>query len=685
MDKPFKLVSDFAPTGDQPEAIRALCNGLDAAERYQTLEGVTGSGKTFTVANVAEHWGRPVLVVSHNKTLAAQLYGELKAFFPQNAVEYFVSYYDYYQPEAYIPQTDTFIEKDASINEEIERLRLSATNSLLSRKDVIIVASVSCIYGLGSPEDYRAMVVEVARGEERNRDELLSRLVDIQYSRNDVAQTPGTFRVRGDTLDVFPSYAPTGVRVEFFGDTIDRICRIDALTAEVTDELEATVISPARHFVMPYRKIETALGAIEKEMEERVAYFEREGKLLEAQRIKMRTRYDLEMLRELGYCSGIENYSRHLSGRTAGERPATLLDYLPDEFLTIIDESHVTVPQLRGMYNGDRARKETLVAHGFRLPSALDNRPLRFEEFQAHTGHTLFTSATPGPYELEVSGPPVRQVIRPTGIIDPPVEVRPLEHQVENLMEEVRQRAERGERTLVSTLTKRTAEDLSEYLQGVGLRVKYLHSDIDAIARVELLRGLRKADFDCLVGINLLREGLDLPEVSLVAILDADKEGFLRSDTALVQTAGRAARHVEGRVILYADCVTDSMRRMIDVTEARREVQLEYNREHAITPKSISKSIQEGLAWERDARETEKAVVREGGEDYDVHEVIQELEKEMLEAAEVLEFERAAMLRDQVVELQRGIGEAEAVPVRGQRKRRKKPLRYPTRGKKGRT
>ena len=648
---PFQLAAPYEPTGDQPEAIEALSRGLEEGKRFQTLEGVTGSGKTFTVANVIARYGRPALVISHNKTLAAQLYAELKGFFPGNAVEYFVSYYDYYQPEAYIPQTDTFIEKDASINAEIERLRLAATDALMNREDVVIVASVSCIYGLGSPEDYREMLVSLHKGDIIERDVVLKRLVDIQYSRNDIESAPGTFRARGDTVDVFPSYSKKGLRIDFFDETVERIRRIDPLTGRTEAELNSAIISPAKHFVMPYTKIEGAIARIREELEERVRWFEQNNKLLEAQRIRMRTEYDIEMLQELGYCSGIENYSRHLSGRAEGERPATLLDFFQDTFLTILDESHVTVPQLRGMYNGDRARKETLVAHGFRLPSALDNRPMKYDEFFRAIGSAIFTTATPGPFEIENGGPPVQQVIRPTGILDPPVEVRPLTGQIDDLIEEVRQRAERKERVLVTTLTKKTAEDLSEYLHSLGLRVKYLHSEIDAIERVELLRGLRKADFDCLVGINLLREGLDLPEVSLVAILDADKEGFLRSETSLIQTAGRAARHVNGVVIMYADHITDSMRRMIEVTAARREKQLAYNREHNITPRSIVKGIQESLSDEHKAREVEEMIVRETGEPYNVHEVIVELEREMLEAAEALEYERAAILRDQIREL----------------------------------
>jgi len=654
----FQLVSPFQPTGDQPAAIAALSQGLARGERFQTLEGVTGSGKTFTMANVIARFGRPVLVLSHNKTLAAQLFGELKEFFPHNAVEYFVSYYDYYQPEAYIPQTDTYIEKDAAINQEIERLRLSATNSLLSRRDVAIVASVSCIYGLGSPEDYAGMLVRVRQGARLERDEALRRLVDIQYRRNDYEPEPGTFRVRGDTVDVFPSYAQRGVRIAFCGDEVEGLWQIEPLTGEPRSALDEALISPAKHFVMPQEKLEPAIERILLELAERVAWFEQRAQLLEAQRLKQRTLYDVEMMREIGYCAGIENYSRHLSGRAAGEPPATLLNYFPGEFLTIVDESHVTIPQLRGMFNGDQARKRTLVAHGFRLPSALDNRPLNFDEFLRAVGPLVFTTATPGPYELKVSPPPVPQLIRPTGLVDPPVEVRPLARQIDDLMEEVRAAAERGDRVLVTTLTKRTAEDLAQYLRDAGLRVEHLHSDIDAIERVDILRRLRTGAFDCLVGINLLREGLDLPEVALVAILDADKEGFLRSETALIQVAGRTARHVQGKVILYADVMTDSMQRMLAVTAERRGRQLAYNRRHGITPQSIRKSIRVGLVTGDESRAIERRVVREAGEDYDVHRVIQELEAEMLDAARGLEFERAAMLRDELRELRNSAGVA---------------------------
>jgi excinuclease ABC subunit B len=655
MSSPFLLQAGFEPTGDQPEAITALCNGLESGAPYQILEGVTGSGKTFTMANVIQKCGMPTIVISHNKTLAAQLFGELKAFFPNNAVEYFVSYYDYYQPEAYIPQTDTHIEKDASINEEIERLRLSATNSLLSRDDVIIVASVSCIYGLGSPEDYTDMLVKVAVGDSVDRDAMLRGLVDIQYSRNDYEPEPGTFRVRGDTVDIFPSYSTTGLRVEFFGEDVETIQEIDPMTGKVTRQLERVAVSPAKHFVMPHEKIEGAIERIAAEVEDRVKWFEAHGKLIEAQRVRQRTLFDIEMMKELGYCSGIENYSRHLSGRGEGEPPATLLNYFSGEFLTIIDESHATIPQLRAMYNGDQSRKQTLVDHGFRLPSAKDNRPLSFDEFLKTVGPVIFATATPSAFELQVAPDPIRQVIRPTGLVDPPVEVRPLGNQIDDLMEEVRAHAERKERVLVTTLTKRTAEDLSDYLRESGLRVEYLHSDIDAIERVEVLKRLRLGDFDCLVGINLLREGLDLPEVALVAILDADKEGFLRSETALIQTAGRTARHVDGKVILYADTITDSMRRMMALTESRRERQMAYNTEHGITPTTVIRAIDEGLRTVYDTTEIERSVVREAGEEYDVHLAVQEIEREMLEAAQSLEFERAAQLRDEMLELKKSL------------------------------
>jgi excinuclease ABC subunit B len=675
----FKLNAPYTPTGDQPEAIDSLCRGLTTGSRFQILEGVTGSGKTFTMANVIARHGRPTLVISHNKTLAAQLYAELKGFFPDNAVEYFVSYYDYYQPEAYIPQTDTYIEKDASINKEIERLRLSATNSLLSREDVIIVASVSCIYGLGSPEDYREMVVSLRVGETADRDELLKKLVDIQYTRNDYAPEPGTFRVRGDTVDVFPSYSQKGVRLVFFGDMLEQAQGLDGVSGHVEGPLDRVLISPATHFVMPHAKVGEAIGAIVAEMEDRIHWFESHGKLLEAQRIKMRTMYDMEMLKEIGYCSGIENYSRHLGGRPAGSQPATLLSYFSGEFLTVIDESHVTIPQVRGMFNGDQARKGVLIEHGFRLPSAKDNRPLNFDEFLTTVGQVIFTTATPGPYERQISPPPVPQLIRPTGLVDPLIVVRPLENQIDDVMEEIRAHAERRERVLVTTLTKRTAEDLAEYLRSVGLKARYLHADIQTIERVEILRSLRKADFDCLIGINLLREGLDLPEVALVAILDADKEGFLRSETSLIQTAGRAARHLNGKVILYADHVTDSMRRMIDVTGQRREKQLAYNRRHHITPTSIQKSIQESLVIEYKGHEIDNRVAKESGADYDVHATLREMEAEMLEAAEALEFERAAMLRDQIQELRVAAGLPGDSPAKAGKPEKSVGLKYPRR------
>ena len=649
----FKINSKFNPTGDQPKAIEALLKGLNRQQKFQTLEGVTGSGKTFTMANTIARYGRPALVLCHNKTLAAQLYAELKDFFPNNAVEYFISYYDYYQPEAYIPQTDTFIEKDASINTEIERLRLAATDALLNREDVIIVASVSCIYGLGSPEDYKKMVLLVKQGEAIDREQILEKLIEIQYERNDYEPAPGRFRVRGDTLDIFPSYAKEyAIRIEFFGPEIDAIKRIDPLTGTTFEILSHIMVSPARHFVMPQNKIDAALESINQEKIEQIAHFEKENRLIEAQRIKMRTEYDLEMLREIGFCGGIENYSRQLSGRNAGDRPECLIDYFPSDFITIIDESHVTLPQVRGMYNGDRARKLTLVDHGFRLPSALDNRPMNFDEFIDITNQIIFLSATPGTYELEQGGTPIQQIIRPTGIIDPPVEIRPLKNQIDDLIEEIRQRAERNERALVTTLTKKISEDLTTYLINIGLKVQYIHSDIDAIERVDILRALRNGEVDCIIGINLLREGLDLPEVTLVAILDADKEGFLRSESALIQTAGRAARHIEGRVILYADKITDSMQRMLTKCDARREKQQIYNLENKIIPKAIQREVQESLKTiYATADETVENVVAEEGVDYNINETILHLEKEMLEAAEKLEFERAAALRDKLKKL----------------------------------
>jgi excinuclease ABC subunit B len=682
----YQLQSLYAPAGDQPQAIEALERGLQAGQRFQTLEGVTGSGKTFTMAHLIARARRPALVISHNKTLAAQLYAELKEYFPHDSVEYFVSYYDYYQPEAYIPQTDTFIEKDASINKEIERLRLSATNALLSRSQVIIVASVSCIYGLGSPADYREMGVELKVGGRANRDVVLARLVEIQYTRNEYTGEPGTFRVRGDIVEIYPSYSTQGYRVGFCGDEIESLRVIDPVTRNILDRLETLLISPATHFVMPRDKISACVPGILVEMEEQIRQFEQRNLWIEAQRIKMRTLYDVEMLQELGYCSGIENYSRHLSGRPPGSPPATLLDYFSGEFLTLIDESHVTLPQIRGMFNGDQARKRVLVEHGFRLPSALDNRPLGFDEFLARVGPMIFVSATPGPYERQLVPEPVRQVIRPTGLVDPEVDIRPLIGQIDDVIHEITECAARGQRVLVTTLTKKTAEDLAEYLRTAGLRARYLHSDIDAIERVEILRSLRKADFDCLIGINLLREGLDLPEVARVLILDADKEGFLRSETALIQTAGRAARHIEGRVVMYADHVTDSMRRMMAVTTERRELQLAYNREHQITPRSIVKAIQHSLVTRDEAHSVESSIVRESGQEEDVFDVIQDLEREMLAAAEALEFERATVLRDQIRKLKGempdGTGKAVAPKAKGiPGQPPGKSFRYPSAGR----
>jgi excinuclease ABC subunit B len=651
----FELVSKFQATGDQPQAIKALADGLAAGKKRLILEGVTGSGKTFTMANLIKKWGRPTLVISHNKTLAAQLFSELKGFFPNNAVEYFISYYDYYQPEAYIPQTDTYIEKDASVNDEIERYRLGATNALIGRRDVVIVASVSCIYGLGSPEYYKEMLIELRRGVAMPREQLLAELVAVQYQRNDYEPAPGNFRVRGDTVDIFPSYDTNGIRVEFFGDEIDRVCELDPVTGKPGKEMTYAVVSPAKHFVMPKDAVGNALVRISAELDAQLKYFESKGKLVEAQRLKQRTEYDMEMLKTLGYCNGIENYSRHLAGRGPGEPPDCLIDYFDGEFLTIIDESHATLPQLRAMYNGDQARKHTLVDNGFRLPSALDNRPLNFDEFMAKVGPIVFASATPGPFERQVAEVTAEQVIRPTGLLDPPIEVRPLENQIDDLMEEIKKTAAKGDRVLVTTLTKRSAEDLTSYLHETGLRVEYLHSGIDAIERVEILARLRKGDFDCLIGINLLREGLDLPEVALVAVLDADKEGFLRSCTSLIQTAGRTARHLSGHVILYADHVTDAMREMIDITKARRAKQEAYNAEHHITPTSVKRALNDNLALYDSARRVESGGLQcaESPEKYDIHKAIGELETEMLQAADALEFERAALLRDQIRDLKK--------------------------------
>ncbi len=647
--------------GDQPQAIELLVDGLRKGYQHQTLLGATGTGKTYTIAKVVEHVQRPTLVMAHNKTLAAQLYSEFRDFFPHNAVEYFVSYYDYYQPEAYLPRTDTYIEKDADINEEINKLRLAATEALLTRRDVIIVASVSAIYGLGSPEDYGRDIVELRLGESRRRASVLRHLVAIYYDRNDVAFKRGTFRVRGDTVDVFPAYRDTAMRVEFWGDTVERITEIDPLTGEILEERQAVQIYPAKHFVTRAEVVTEAIQAIEAELEERLAELRAQEKLLEAQRLEQRTLYDMEMLREIGYCSGIENYSRHLGQRKVGEPPWTLVDYFPDDFLLVIDESHMTVPQIRGMYNGDRSRKEVLVEFGFRLPSALDNRPLQFHEFEERISQAIYTSATPGPYEHQMSKQIVDQIIRPTGLVDPEVILKPTKGQIDDLVGQIRRRVERGERALVTTLTKRMAEDLADYLSELGTKVHYLHSEIDTLERVEILRDLRLGVYDVVVGINLLREGLDLPEVSLVAILDADKEGFLRSDTALIQTIGRAARHVNGQVLMYADKVTDSMQRAIDETNRRRAVQQKYNEEHGIEPESIVKEV-------RDLTDRVRAVAEDRVEyrvaqlpKAEVTYLIGELETQMKQAASNLEFEKAALLRDQIFELRKQL-EDEDVP-----------------------
>ena len=652
----FKLKSDYSPQGDQPTAVRALVDSLNAGNRYQTLLGVTGSGKTFSMANVIQEVQRPALIISHNKTLAAQLYSEFKAFFPENAVEYFVSYYDYYQPEAYIPTTDTYIEKDSSINEEIERLRIAASSSLISREDVIVIASVSCIYGLGSPEDFKDMMLPLEAGMELSRDAFLENLVTILYDRNDVDFKRGTFRVRGDVVDVYPAYMESAIRLEFWGDELESIRELDPLTGNTGEVLDMFNLYPATQYVTPKDKIESAIGAIRNELEEQVAYFEKENKLIEAQRIKMRTEYDIELLQEMGFCTGIENYSRYLSGRNPGDRPFCLIDFFPDNFMVFIDESHVTLPQVRAMYNGDRARKERLVEYGFRLPSALDNRPQKLEEFEEISGQTVYVSATPADHEINVSKVVAEQVIRPTGLVDPELEIRPIKGQVEDVIGEVRKAVAENERTLITTLTKRMSEDLADFVREAGLKVEYLHSDIDAIERVEILRRLRKGDFEVLIGVNLLREGLDLPEVALVAILDADKEGFLRSATSLIQTAGRAARHEKGRVLLYADVITGSIQKTLETTGYRREKQLAYNKEHGITPKGVKRGIDESLhapGKPYDEPDTHDLIAAEGS-DRDVAEVIAEMEEEMLEAARELQFEKAAMIRDQIETLQSG-------------------------------
>jgi len=735
---PFQLESNYRPRGDQGQAIAKLIKSVEACNRHQTLLGVTGSGKTFSIANVIQKLDRPTLVISHNKTLAAQLYSEFKQFFPRNAVEYFVSYFDYYQPEAYIPRSDTYIEKDSSINEEIERLRLAATSALLSRRDTIVVASVSCIYGITSPEDYLNMLLTVKRGQHISREAVLGRLIDMLYERNDVSFARGRFRVRGDVVEVYPGSADEeGIRLEFFGDEIDAIRRFDPLTGHAHESLNVITFFPAKQFVTPADKLNRALRTIRDELEQRIVELESQNKLLEAQRLRMRTEYDLEMLQEMGFCNGIENYSRHLSGRPPGSKPYTIIDFFPKDLLVVIDESHATIPQIGGMYEGDRSRKTVLVNYGFRLPSALDNRPLNFDEFMKMTNQMIYVSATPAEFEIQNSvvgnkgyiphrrqrigeeelvpfvlpggkrptpnfqrrmsnsethvsrtdeppeqfdahtpGAPliVEQIIRPTGLLDPKITLKPLKNQIDETIELCRQRVEKGERILVTTLTKRTAEDLADYLRDVGLKVRYLHSDIDAIERVEILRGLRAADFDILVGINLLREGLDLPEVSLVCILDADKEGFLRSQTSLIQTAGRAARHVNGEVVLFADVVTQSMEALISISEYRRAKQMEYNQKHGITPQTVRRAVQESLHTILRGREIESSVIREAGGDFNLTELLRELEEEMQHASANLEFERAALLRDQIMEVKSGAGISKIEPKR-------RPVRYTSRSR----
>ena len=652
----FELKSKYKPEGDQPLAIKKLVEGIREGKRHQTLLGATGTGKTFTVSNVIKEVEKPTLIIAHNKTLAGQLYSEFKEFFPDNAVEYFVSYYDYYQPEAYVPQTDTFIEKDASINDEIDKLRHSATSALFERKDVIIIASVSCIYGLGNPEEYRELVLSLRVGMEIERNQLLRKLVDIQYERNDIDFQRGTFRVRGDVVEIFPASRDEHcMRVEFFGDEIDRIREVDALTGEIMGDRDHVAIFPASHFVTREEKMKVAIENIEKELEEQLKIMREDDKLLEAQRLEQRTRYDLEMMREMGFCSGIENYSRHLTLRPPGSTPYTLMDYFPEDFLIVIDESHVTLPQVRGMFNGDQARKKVLVDHGFRLPSAMDNRPLKFDEFEGKTNQLLYVSATPGPYELEHSPEMVEQIIRPTGLLDPIIEVRPIEGQIDDLIGEINERVEKDERVLVTTLTKKMSEDLSAYLKEIGIKVQYLHSEIKTLERIEIIRDLRLGKYDVLIGINLLREGLDIPEVSLVTILDADKEGFLRSERSLIQTIGRAARNSEGKVIMYADKMTDSMEKAISETKRRREIQEEYNEKHGVTPTTIQKEIRDAIKATREVEETEEM----GGGRTNVsklskperQKLIASLEGEMKEAAKALDFERAAQLRDTILEL----------------------------------
>ncbi|QUL97960.1 MAG: excinuclease ABC subunit UvrB [Candidatus Fermentithermobacillus carboniphilus] len=660
----FQLISDFTPKGDQPEAIEALVSGVKKGYKHQVLLGVTGSGKTFTIANVVARLNRPTLVISHNKTLAAQLASEFRTFFPKNAVEYFVSYYDYYQPEAYIPQTDTYIEKDALINDEIDKLRHSATCALFERRDVLVVASVSCIYGLGSPEDYRELVLSVRQGMVKDREAILRRLVDIQYTRNDVDFQRGTFRVRGDTVEVFPAGSTDkAIRIELFGDVVDRIVEFDVLTGEALSEMNHVMIYPARHYVTTDEKMARAIASIEQELAERLRELREQGKILEAYRLEQRTRYDLEMLREVGYCPGIENYSRHLTGRAPGQPPYTLLDFFPEDFLVIIDESHVTIPQLRAMQAGDRSRKESLVNFGFRLPSAFDNRPLTFEEFEERVGQVIYVSATPGPYELEHASQVVEQVVRPTGLVDPEIEVRPTKGQIDDLVREIRKVVARKERVLITTLTKRMAEDLTDYLREVGIKVRYMHSEVETLERMEIIRDLRLGVFDVLVGINLLREGLDLPEVSLVAILDADKEGYLRSETALIQTIGRAARNVNGRVIMYADQITGSMSRAIRETERRRQKQIAYNEKHGITPQTVEKRIHDVIHPSRPLKEVPRYLGETNLKDIPrraIPAMIEKLRKEMKQASRDLEFERAAILRDMIFELEERMGKTAA-------------------------
>ena len=652
----FKINSEFKPTGDQPQAIKSIVTAINNDEKFSTLLGVTGSGKTFTMANIIQEVKKPTLILAHNKTLAAQLYSEFKEFFPENAVEYFVSYYDYYQPEAYVAHSDTYIEKDASINDEIDKLRHSATASILERRDVIIISSVSCIYGLGDPEDYKELMVSLRPGMQKDRDDIIKRLIEIQYERNDINFTRGTFRVRGDILEIFPaSNDEKAIRIEFFGDEIDRITEIDYVTGKIAGVRNHVVIFPASHYVTTPERIEKAIVAIEKELKDRSDYFRENDKLLEAQRIEQRTKYDIEMLKEIGFCQGIENYSRHITGRNPGEKPYTLMDFFPDDYLMIVDESHVTIPQVRGMYGGDRSRKTSLIENGFRLPSAYDNRPLNFEEFEENINQILFVTATPGPYELEHSETIAEQIIRPTGLLDPIIEVRPIENQIDNLVVEINTVIEKGERVLVTTLTKKMSEDLTNYLKEIGIKVKYLHSDIDTLERTEIIRDLRLGKFDVLVGINLLREGLDIPEVSLVAILDADKEGFLRSETSLIQTVGRAARNSEGKVIMYADKITRSMQATIEETKRRREIQSLYNKEHGIIPRTIQKSIRDSIEATKVADEEVVYGIKDTNDIEEIKNNIATLQSEMMEAAQNLQFERAAELRDKIKQLEERI------------------------------